>query len=208
MSSPDEIAVPQGTVLFRQGDPSDSMFVVASGRVRLLLGGGAEEREIGILGPGDFFGELSLLSREYRTATAEVIEDSRLLVLERDAFRMLVQDDLETVTRMLSTQGARLSRADEVIQDGVQRLARVRVIARALRGVSAAMRTPWRVTVKALAADLRVPADALAVILGELTARGAGTLEGGVWNITNATEVEALIALLGAYAGEAPSSRS
>ena len=41
-----EIEVPKGTVLFRQGDPSDTMFVVEAGRVRLTLGSGAEVREI------------------------------------------------------------------------------------------------------------------------------------------------------------------
>ncbi len=98
MSQEQEIDVRKGTVLLRQGDPSESMFVVATGRVRLTLGSGAEMREIGVMGPGDFFGELSLLSGGERSATAEAIEDSRLLVVGRDAFSMLLQDDLATVT--------------------------------------------------------------------------------------------------------------
>src|SRR5204863_443629 len=90
MTANDEIEVRKGTVLFRQGDPSDTMFVVAAGRIRLTLGSGAEVREIGLLGPGDFFGEISLLSGAARTATAEAAEDSRLLVVGRDAFKMMV----------------------------------------------------------------------------------------------------------------------
>lgn len=203
MSGDDEIVVTRGTVLFRQGDPSESMFVVAEGRVRLTLGSGGEMREIGVLGPGDFFGEISLLSGEGRSATAEVIEDSRLLVVRRDAFNMLVQDDLETVTRMLNAQGARLGRTNEPIQDGVQRLFRVRVIARALRGVGAAMRLPWRATLAAVAADLQAPVDSLTAIVAELTARGAGRLDAEVWTVADAAHVDALIALLGSYGGDA-----
>ena len=201
MTEQDEISVPKGTILFRQGDPSDSMFVVASGRIRLTLGAGAEVREIGTLGAGDFFGEISLLTGAERTATAEVIEDSRLLVVGRDAFRMMVQDDLATVTRMLSAQGERLSRTNDPIQDGVQRLARCRVIAGVLRTLGAAMRLPCRLSVAGLAADFVAPLDALERIVDELVARGAGTRHADVWELTTPAEVDALIAALGAYAG-------
>jgi len=201
MSANDEIDVRKGTVLFRQGDPSDTMYVVAAGRVRLTLGAGAEVREIGVLGPGEFFGEISLLSGESRSATAEVIEDSRLLVVGRDAFNMLVQDDLETVTRMLSAQGARLTRTNDPIQDGLQRLARVRVIARGLREVGAGMRLPVSLPLAALATVLRVPADALSGIIVELVARGAGTLDAAGWTIATREHVDALIAALLVHAG-------
>jgi CRP-like cAMP-binding protein len=199
MTTDDEIVVPAGTVLFRQGDPSDSMFVLAEGRIRLTLGTGAEVREIGTLGPGDFFGEISLLTGAQRTATAEVIEDSRLLVVGRDAFKMMVQDDLTTVTRMLSAQGERLSRTNEPIQDSVQRLARCRVIARALDAVGAAMRLPCRLPLAGMASDLGVPLDALERIVDELVARGAGTRGNGTWHIASQREVDALIAALRTY---------
>jgi CRP/FNR family cyclic AMP-dependent transcriptional regulator len=201
MNGADEIRVPAGTILFRQGDSSDSMFVVAEGRVRLTLGSGAEVREIGFVGPGDFFGEVSLLSGAARTATAEVVKDSRLLVVGRDAFNMLVQDDLAMVMRMLNAQGERLARANNPIQDAAQRLARVRVVAHALRGVGAAVRIPWRCVLEDAAADLHIPADALVDIVAEFASRGAGTLGAGRWDIATPAHVDALIAALAAYAG-------
>jgi CRP-like cAMP-binding protein len=202
MSTDGEIDVPKGTVLFRQGDPSDTMFVVAAGRVRLTLGDGAEVREIGVLGPGEFFGEISLLSGAPRSATAEVIEDSRLLVVGRDAFGRLVQDDLETVTRMLSEQGARLMRTNQPIQEQGQRLARVRIIAQALRGVGAPARLPWSTSIDALAADLHVPAAPLGRLVDEIASRGGGTLAAGLWTIADHGHVGALITLLATYAGD------
>ena len=208
MSTDDEIEVPKGTVLFRQGDPSDTMFVVAEGRVRLTLGSGAEVREVAVLGPGEFFGEMSLLSGEARTASAEVIEDSKLLVVGRDAFAMLLQDDLETVSRMLSAQGARLSRSNRPIQDQQQRLARIGIIARALAQVGAAMRVPWSITLDALGIDLHVVPAALAPIVAELAARGGGTLEADTWRIETHAHVDALIAALALYASEIASPRT
>lgn len=201
MTENEEVNVPKGTVLFRQGDASDTMFVVAAGRVRLTLGSGAEVQEIAVLGPGDFFGEISLLTGESRSATAEVIEDSRLLVVGRDAFSMLVQDDLDTVTRMLSEQGARLSRTNDPLQEGRQRLVRVRVIARGLREVGAAMRVPVGIPIDALAVALSVPSDALTGIVAELVARGAGTCDAGTWTIATPAHVDALIAALVVHAG-------
>lgn len=201
MTGNEEVNVPKGTVLFRQGDASDAMFVVHAGRVRLTLGSGAEMREISVVGPGEFFGEISLLSGAGRTATAEVIEDSRLLVIGRDAFHMLVQDDLTTVTRMLSEQGLRLSRTNDPIQEGLQRLARVRIIARGLREVGAAMKLPATIALDALALELSVPPQALGAIVDELVARGAGWYTGGTWTIATPTHVDALILELVACAG-------
>ena len=197
----DEISVCKGTVLFRQGDLSDTMFVVASGRVRLTLGSGAEVGEVAVLGPGEFFGEISLLTGDTRSAMAEAVEDSRLLVVARDAFDMLVQDDLATVTRMLSEQGARLARTNAPLQGGLQRLARVRVIARGLREVGAAMRVPVSIPLAALAAVFKVPPEALSPIVIELSAGGAGTYETGTWTIASHAHVDALIAALVVHAG-------
>lgn len=191
-----EIAVAKGTVLFQQGDPSDTMFVIAEGRVRLTLGEGAEEQEIGILGAGEFFGEISLLSGDVRSATAEMIEDGRLLVVSRDAFYMLVQDDLATVTRMLSEQGRRLSRTNDPIQSGLQRLARIRVIARGLRETGTAMHLPARIPIATLAVLFDVPIDAIGEIVDELVAIGGGTYDAGAWSIQTPAHVDALLTAL------------
>lgn len=201
MNTNEEISVPEGAVLFRQGDPGEALYVVHAGRIRLTLGSGAELREIGVVGPGEFFGEISLLSGEGRTATAEAIEDSRLLVIGRDAFHMLLQDDLSTVTRMLNEQGARLGRTNEPIQECMQRLARVRVIACGLRVVGAAMRLPAVISLDALGAEFGVAPSAFAGIVEELVASGAGEYDAGVWTIATPGHVDALILDLVACAG-------
>src|SRR5436309_14269539 len=129
----DELRVPKGTVIFRQGDPGHETILISEGQARLTIGTGGIEKEVGLFGPGTFFGELSLLSEEPRRATATAAEDSTLLAIGRDVFKMMVQDDLDTVARMMNIQGQRLGRTNQPIQDLTQRMVRVRVVAHCLQ---------------------------------------------------------------------------
>ena len=71
-------------VIFHQGDPGDSLQVVASGAVKILLPSAeGEEAIIATLRPGDFFGELALLDGATRSATATALEPTETLVLPR-----------------------------------------------------------------------------------------------------------------------------
>jgi CRP-like cAMP-binding protein len=73
-------------VLVHEGDPADSMHLIAKGRVLVtLMNPNAERVDVAILGPGKCFGELSMLKRpERRTSTITAIEPTETLVLRRD----------------------------------------------------------------------------------------------------------------------------
>jgi CRP/FNR family transcriptional regulator, cyclic AMP receptor protein len=74
-------------VIFHQGDPGDSLHVVAAGAVKIVLPSAeGEEAIIATLRPGDFFGELALLDGAPRSATATALEPSETLVLPRPVF--------------------------------------------------------------------------------------------------------------------------
>jgi len=81
-------------VIFHQGDPGDSLHIVANGAVKIILPSAeGEEAIIATLREGDFFGELSLLDGAPRSATAAALEPSETMVLPRSIFRQLMQDD-------------------------------------------------------------------------------------------------------------------
>ena len=122
-----------GTVIFRQGDPGDDMFVVTAGRVRLTIGSGGHETVIGTLEAGAFFGEMTLLGGVPRSATAVAATDTTLLRIGRDVFAIMMQDDLEVVFRMLETIRGRLAASDERFETLAARIERARVIAELLR---------------------------------------------------------------------------
>jgi uncharacterized membrane protein len=80
----DVVAFPAGHTLFNRGDPGDSLFVVLKGVVEMWFKSDTGERLVlETAGPGDFFGEISLLDGGPRTTAALVIEDLEALVVDR-----------------------------------------------------------------------------------------------------------------------------
>lgn len=101
-----------GEAIVRQGDAGSSMFIVLSGRARVTIEPG--DREVAVIEPGGFFGEMSMLTGDPRTATVRAIEDTRLLEISAERFRALAieqPDVLEHITRIVSTRRVEL---DEV----------------------------------------------------------------------------------------------
>lgn len=198
---PDETRIAKDTVIFRQGDPGQAMFVIAAGRVRLTLGGNGHETHLATLGPGEFFGELSLLTGAPRTATAQAVEDSQLLVISRDVFATMMQDDLELVFNMLHTIGERLSVANRPRQQQAQRLGQIRIVAESLRRlVTQRQELPYAFDVETLAGTLGMNAGAVRDTVAELSSAGAGTLQGATWRFERWEQVERAVEALARYA--------
>jgi F420-non-reducing hydrogenase small subunit len=76
----------RGDVVFRQGDPGDSMYIIQSGAVEVCQRKNGREAVIAILEKGDFFGEMALLQNEFRSATITAISRTRLIPLNKDLF--------------------------------------------------------------------------------------------------------------------------
>jgi CRP/FNR family cyclic AMP-dependent transcriptional regulator len=76
-----------GTKLFQYGDPGDRLFVILEGKVRISREvAGMGEEALAVLGPGEVFGEMSLLDESPRSADARVHERCRMLVITKEAF--------------------------------------------------------------------------------------------------------------------------
>jgi predicted acylesterase/phospholipase RssA/CRP-like cAMP-binding protein len=80
----------RGDVVFREGEPGETMFLVVSGQVEVLAG--ADQAPLAALGPGSFVGELALLLGEPRSATLRVVADTSLLALRRVDLDTLLTD--------------------------------------------------------------------------------------------------------------------
>ena len=197
-----ELHAPRGTVIFRQGDLGDSMFVIERGRVRIVFSFEGHAAEVAVLEPGAFFGELSLLGGAARTASAEVIEDADLLVIRRDTFVMMMQDDIDIVFRMLSDMGVRLARTDERFLALMLRVRRIRILGGCLRRISAGGETPAVLDVGRLAEELQVAPPEVHATLAELAAQGAGTLRDGQFVIQDREHVTRLTEALCRRAAE------
>ncbi len=108
---------PEGAVVVSHEEAGEALFVVVRGKLKVVLYG-ESGREI-ILSifrsPGDFFGEMSLLDDEPRSANVIAAEASRLLVLSRAEFRAHVASHPRTALRVITELSRRLRRADAVI---------------------------------------------------------------------------------------------
>jgi len=80
---------PAGHTVFEDGTPSSGLFIVLTGRVRIL----GTDGELAELGPGEHFGELSLLFGTAHQHTVETLEDSELMVLPKERFDALLGDN-------------------------------------------------------------------------------------------------------------------
>jgi CRP-like cAMP-binding protein len=104
---------PKGSVILFEDDPGDSLFIVRSGRVKVVLvAEDGREVILGVLGVGEHFGELSLIDDQPRSAHVIAMEDSVLLVLRRDDFRQRVESTPVVAWALLSELSRRLRRAD------------------------------------------------------------------------------------------------
>lgn len=105
-----------GTVLFREGDPGDFMYVIQSGSIEIRREVGELERVLAVLPAGEFFGEMALINARPRSATAVVREPSRLLVIEPRTFEAMLRGRVEIAVRLIRTLASRLERANQQIE--------------------------------------------------------------------------------------------
>jgi cAMP-binding proteins - catabolite gene activator and regulatory subunit of cAMP-dependent protein kinases len=105
------VEVAAGTVVTEMGEPGDSFFVIIDGTVtaRTPIGTGSE------LKPGDFFGEMSLLDGEPRSATILASTDLRLLVVDRTHFWQLLDGTPDLIRRILMILSRRVRRLEQTV---------------------------------------------------------------------------------------------
>jgi CRP-like cAMP-binding protein len=105
----------QGTVV-SQDEPGDAMFVIMSGRVKVVIfGENGREVTLSILRPGDAFGEMSLFDGKARSANCIAMEPTALLVLSREDLLRHMAAHPRTALNLLGEMADRLRRADESI---------------------------------------------------------------------------------------------
>ena len=106
------VELPAGTVVTQIGEPGDSFFVIIDGSVAVRTPVGAGS----LLHPGDFFGEMSLLDGEPRSATILATTDLRLLIVDRSHFWRLLDETPDLIRRILTILSRRVRRLEQTVQ--------------------------------------------------------------------------------------------
>jgi CRP/FNR family transcriptional regulator, cyclic AMP receptor protein len=119
--TPDEIAAITGVaqegffapdqIIVTQGTPGQAFYLILSGRVEILRDG----KSLGAFGPGDFFGEMSLLDQAPRSATIRALDQTQCLMLSSWDFKALLERHPSIAIKLLEVLSRRLRVADERI---------------------------------------------------------------------------------------------
>ncbi len=106
--------MPPGTPIVYKGDPAGPLYLIASGRVKVHQAtAGGDEVIIEVMGPGNFFGELSLLDGQPRSADVSTLQATELLLLEGEALRQTVQEQPAVAWTLLRILSQRLRDMDD-----------------------------------------------------------------------------------------------
>jgi CRP-like cAMP-binding protein len=105
-----------GQVLFHEGDDGDDMYIIQSGRVAIKKKVKDSDTTLAVLEKGDFFGEMAILERLPRSATAEVVEEGDLIVISGEMFGDMIKANPEIAVRMLRKQSIRLRETNRQLE--------------------------------------------------------------------------------------------
>jgi CRP/FNR family cyclic AMP-dependent transcriptional regulator len=105
--------VPAGELIFREGAPADSMYVLLDGRAQVAIG----ERVVEIAESGALLGELALIDQSTRAASVLAITDCKLLPIDEARFHTLVTETPQFATHVMTVMAGRLRKVDHLVAD-------------------------------------------------------------------------------------------
>lgn len=109
-------SAPRGSAVMHEGDAADCLYVVISGRLKVTVGeADGKETILTIIGPGEFFGEMSLIDDNPRSASVVAIEPCELLALTGRTFRKCLVENLGLAMAVMRVLVRRLREADRKI---------------------------------------------------------------------------------------------
>jgi CRP/FNR family cyclic AMP-dependent transcriptional regulator len=174
------LSVPAKTIVVSEGDRSDSVFVIESGQVKVFLHGeDGKEVVLNVMGPGEYFGDLSV-DDGVRSASVATLEPSRLHVVSRDEFRRFLGANPDFALRLIG----RLMRRVRVLTGSVRNLALLDVygrVAHLLTGLAieqdGRLVVPGKLTQKDVADRVGASREMVSRIFKELVSGGYVTVE-------------------------------
>ena len=118
----DQLHLEQGARPFETGDQGDQLYIVRAGTVEIYIRNVAGEKIVlTIARQGDLFGELSMLDSGPRTATAVALENTDLIVLNRDNLLLFFKKKPDAALDMIGAMGAMIRKTDDILRTRVSR---------------------------------------------------------------------------------------
>jgi CRP/FNR family transcriptional regulator, cyclic AMP receptor protein len=154
---------PAQATIFQKGDQSASLMAVVRGRVKICIySAEGKELVLNIIDRGGVFGEIALLDGRSRTADAVALEETDLLVLERNKLLPILAEHPEITTRLIGVLCERLRQTSEHLEDATLREAPSRLA----RGLLRLANTFWQKEPDGIRLDIKLSQQQLGNLIG------------------------------------------
>lgn len=116
----------EGDIIFKEYDEgAKEMYFIDSGRVKIVKKVGDTDATLATLDEGDFFGEMSLISGNKRSATAMAFTDCKVHTMDKETFEYNLTNDVKFMRKILETLTRRLEDTDTNLKRHIQRISRL-----------------------------------------------------------------------------------
>ena len=120
----------KNTIVINEGDETDSLYLILSGRVKVFLSSeDGREAVLNHQGPGEYFGEMSLIDRQPRAASVMTVEPARLMIISRGDFMRCLASHPEIALTLIEPMTSRI----RMLAQNVSNLALLDVYGRVAR---------------------------------------------------------------------------
>ncbi len=189
--------IPPCTLLFREGDRGEEMFILQSGKVRISKRIRGVEKTLATLEKGEFFGEMAILNDKPRSATAETVDECEMLVIDRKTFDALLRSNVEIAIRFIKRMADRLRETNDqmealMIKDNTSRL--VSILAKQVK--ESKQSGDFFITIDELAGLAGIENSQVKMIFEKLASVRIMDLSDGKVHITNREQVDRLLRFL------------
>ena len=108
----EEKVIEAGSLIVRENDIGDEMYIVKKGKIEIFKETNGEKNSIAFLGEKSFFGEMAILEDAPRSASAKAIEDSALIIINKECFRQAILEYPDIAFEVLKALSSRLREAN------------------------------------------------------------------------------------------------
>jgi CRP-like cAMP-binding protein len=116
----------EGNIIFKENDEgAKEMYFIDSGRVKIVKKVGDTEATLAILDTDDFFGEMTLITGNNRSASAIAQTDCKLHTMDKETFEYNLSNDIKFTKKILETLAHRLEETDTNLKRHIQRISRL-----------------------------------------------------------------------------------
>ncbi len=193
--------IENGKVIFREGDLGDRMYIIQDGAVRISKNIDGREYKLAELTKGEFLGEMAIVSRIRRTATATAVGSVQLLAFDRAGFQGMIEKNAKIAMNVIDRLCKRLQRTNSQLQDLVRQNVRSHIaLILYYKFIEKPNEEPSLSrdrAVEDIARHLGVPAATVSTAITELVDAGVIHLQGNALRIKNRDSITALAEQLG-----------